>query len=119
MGATRRLNHYNVPEWQPLFIVATIGAFLILCGVIFQALQLVVSIKQRKKNLDTTGDPWDGRTLEWSLPSPPPFYNYAHIPEVHEKDAFWEQKMAKKGASTPLPYEDIHMPSNTPIGGIS
>jgi len=115
MGATRRLNHYDVPGWQPLFKVAGIGAVLILIGIGFQLLQLIVSIKNRKENLDTTGDPWNGRTLEWSTKSPPPFYNYAHTPEVHEKDAFWDAK--SKGETKPQKeYHDIHMPKNTGIG---
>nr|NGX27221.1 Cytochrome bo(3) ubiquinol oxidase subunit 1 [Chlamydiota bacterium] len=89
MGATRRLNHYDVLGWQPLFIVAALGVILILAGVGFQVLQVIVSVKQRKENQDTTGDPWNGRTLEWTTTSPPPFYNYAIIPEVHQRDPFW------------------------------
>ncbi|MCB1085208.1 MAG: cbb3-type cytochrome c oxidase subunit I, partial [Chlamydiia bacterium] len=116
MGATRRMNHYPAETgWQPLFIVASIGGIFILIGVIFQVLQLVYSIKHREELKDTTGDPWDGRTLEWSTSSPPPFYNYALIPEVHERDAFWVLKKSKN-----LPqkgeYEKIHMPKNTPTG---
>ena len=100
MGASRRLNHYEASTgWQPLFIVASIGALLILCGVICQALQLYVSIKNRDKNRDKTGDPWNGRTLEWSTTSPPPFYNFAFVPEVHGRDAFWDMKYSKKKLS--------------------
>ncbi len=115
MGATRRLDHYDTPEWQPWFIVAAIGALIILAGVGFQFLQLFVSIIARKKNKDATGDPWDGRTLEWTTSSPPPFYNFAHIPEVHSRDPFWESKRTKEKAKK-MPYEDIHMPRNTAIG---
>jgi cytochrome o ubiquinol oxidase subunit I len=114
MGATRRLNHYDVPEWQPLFIVAGIGAALISLGVCFQALQLYVSIKNRKQNRDTTGDPWNGRTLEWSTTSPPPVYNFAITPEVDERDPFWVMK--HKPAPEVIKYHDIHMPKNTPVG---
>jgi len=115
MGVTRRLNYYEVPEWQPLFQVAGIGAMIILAGVGFQILQLLVSIKNRKKNRDTTGDPWNGRTLEWSTKSPPPFYNFAVEPEVHSRDAFW---MAKTKGELPFThkYHDFHMPKNTPMG---
>lgn len=115
MGATRRLNHYTVPEWQPLFIVAAIGAVLIAIGFGFQLLQLYVSIRDRKKNRDTTGDPWNGRTLEWSTTSPPPFYNFAHVPHVHERDPFWAIKQSK---AVPIqqPFEKIHMPRNTAMG---
>jgi cytochrome o ubiquinol oxidase subunit 1 len=115
MGATRRLNYYNVPEWQPLFIVAGIGLLLVLAGFGFQILQLLVSIKERKANRDTTGDPWHGRTLEWSTASPPPHYNFAFIPEVHSRDAFWAAKHSR--TTTPSrKYEEIHMPKNTPMG---
>lgn len=116
MGATRRLNRYAVEEWQTLFIVAAIGLVLILCGLGFQILQLYVSIKQRKQNMDTTGDPWNGRNLEWSTSSPPPFYNYAFIPEVHGRDPFWEMKQSKITQQTKPHYEDIHMPKNTAMG---
>lgn len=116
MGATRRLNHYDaVPGWQPLFIIAAIGALLIATGVFFQLVQLYISIKERAQNRDTTGDPWDGRTLEWSTTSPPPFYNFAVSPEVHDRDGFWAMKQS--GAKPPKPkYEEIHMPRNTGIG---
>ncbi|MGB7977956.1 MAG: cytochrome o ubiquinol oxidase subunit I [Chlamydiales bacterium] len=114
MGATRRLSHYDaLPGWQPLFIVAAFGALLILTGVGFQLLQILVSIKERDKNRDLTGDPWNGRTLEWSTASPPPFYNFAEIPEVRGRDPFWEMKQQKPPAPH---YEDIYLPKNTPIG---
>ncbi|MBY0529763.1 MAG: cytochrome o ubiquinol oxidase subunit I [Rhabdochlamydiaceae bacterium] len=115
MGATRRLNYYNVPEWQPLFTVACIGAVLVFVGVGFQVLQLLVSIKERHKNRDLTGDPWNGRSLEWSTTSPPPVYNFAFIPEVHSRDPFWVAKHAKQKIEK-RKYEPIHMPKNTPIG---
>jgi len=114
MGATRRLNYYDVLEWQPLFIVASIGALLVICGVGLQVLQLLVSIKQRNENRDTTGDPWNGRTLEWSTASPPPFYNFAIEPEVHTRDAFWVMKHTKQPAKPK--YEEIHMPRNSAMG---
>ncbi len=116
MGATRRLNHYDVAAWQPLFMVAGIGVILVFIGVGFQALQIYVSFKNREKNRDTNGDPWNGRTLEWSTTSPPPFYNFAITPEVHEKDAFWAMKHSKNYQKTPQAYEDIHMPKNTAMG---
>lgn len=116
MGATRRLNHYTVAEWQPFFIVACFGALLIALGLGLQVLQLIISIKERHKNRDLTGDPWYGRTLEWSTTSPPPFYNFALIPSVHERDAFWEMKQQPVKRGSHPPYEKIHMPSNTPYG---
>ncbi len=78
-------------------------------------MQIYISFKKRREYRDTTGDPWDGRTLEWSIPSPPHLYNFAVIPEVHERDPFWVQK--RSAIPKPVPrYEDIHMPSNTSIG---
>lgn len=121
MGATRRLNHYTETSWQPLFLVAGVGIAVILLGVGFQMLQLIVSIMQKdKRNID---DPWDGRTLEWSTVSPPPFYNFAITPEVHSRDPFWEEKHAGKISKEKVEYENIHMPKDTPtgvyIGGLS
>lgn len=118
MGATRRLDHYDASMgWQGLFIVAAFGVVLIMIGMAFQILQLFVSIRQRRKNLDTTGDPWDGRTLEWATPSPAPHYNFAITPVVKERDAFWDMKQTKSQAKTvKLNYQDIHMPKNSPFG---
>ncbi len=115
MGATRRLDHYTDPTWQPLFIVAAAGVTLIACATLFQVLQIIVSIKERKHNRDTTGDPWNGRTLEWATASPPPFYNFAVIPEVHSRDAFWEIKSSPT-KSKHTKYEDIVLPKNTAMG---
>lgn len=115
MGATRRLDHYDAATgFQPLFIVAVCGFILISCGVLMQIVQVAVSIKNRKKNRDTTGDPWNGRTLEWSTPSPPPFYNFAILPQVKERDAFWMMKKRRK--SVKPHYEDIEMPTTTGMG---
>jgi cytochrome o ubiquinol oxidase subunit 1 len=119
MGATRRLDHYSPSlGWQPLFIVAGVGAALIAVGVGFQILQFIISIIQRKDNLDTTGDPWNGRTLEWSTTSPAPFYNFALVPQISERDAFWATKQAEAGTSKPpkVEYEDIYIPKNSPMG---
>jgi cytochrome o ubiquinol oxidase subunit 1 len=118
MGATRRLNHYDVPGWQPLFFVAAIGVVFIFIGLAVQLLQAYVSFKNRAQNRDTTGDPWNGRTLEWSTTSPPPFYNFAFIPHVTKKDAFWEMKKLGKALSQERTYKDIHMPRNTAAGFI-
>lgn len=118
MGMTRRLNHYDAATgWKPYLVVAAIGALIILCGVIFQATQLIVSIIKRETYRDKTGDAWNGRTLEWSIPSPAPFYNFAVTPVVDGKDAFWLQKQNKSADSKPH-YEDIHMPKNTAAGFI-
>jgi cytochrome o ubiquinol oxidase subunit 1 len=116
MGATRRLDHYDPSMgWQGLFIVAGIGVGIILIGVGFQILQILVSIKQRNKNLDGTGDPWNGRTLEWSTSSPPPIYNFAITQEVHERDPFWVMKHDKAPKVGRSQYKSIQIPKNTPL----
>ena len=113
MGATRRLDHYaSSTGWESLFIVAGIGALVIALGFLLQLVQLAVSIKNRKLARDTTGDPWDGRSLEWSTLSPPPAYNFAHLPTVHGRDAFWSSK-SESGHER---YEDIELPKNTAAG---
>jgi len=115
MGATRRLDHYDPSMgWQGLFIVSGVGVLLILVGVFFQILQIGFSIWKRNENRDITGDPWDGRTLEWSISSPPPHYNFAVLPEVTERDAFWVAKQATHKAPPPK-YEDIELPKHTPL----
>lgn len=117
MGMTRRVSHYDASTgWHPYLIVAAIGAGIIAVGFIFQVLQLVVSIRNREQYRDLTGDPWDGRTLEWSIPSPAPFYNFAITPRVQGRDAFWEMK--QQNLTAPTYYQDIHMPKNTAIGFI-
>jgi len=115
-GMTRRLNHYDNPEWQPYLLVALAGAALIMLGIWFLLQQVFVSVRQRKQNQDITGDPWDGRTLEWSISSPAPFYNFAHVPHVDSLDQFWEDKQNGRAYKRPAKYEDIHMPKNTAAG---
>jgi cytochrome o ubiquinol oxidase subunit 1 len=116
MGATRRLDHYDASlGWQQLFIVAGVGVAMILLGVGFQILQFIVSIKDRKKNIDATGDPWNGRTLEWATSSPPKVYNFAHIPEVQGRDAWWAIKHTKQADAKNVRYESIRLPKNTPF----
>lgn len=115
MGATRRLDHYAAStHWQPLYITSTVGFTIIACGIIMQIWQIIVSIQERKQHLDTTGDPWNGRTLEWATTSPPPFYNFAVIPTVTSRDAFWEMK--KTNQKTQKQYEDILLFKNTGMG---
>jgi cytochrome o ubiquinol oxidase subunit 1 len=115
MGATRRLDHYPAStNWQPLYITSAIGFVIILWGIATQIQQLIVSIKERHQNLDTTGDPWNGRTLEWSTSSPPPFFNFAVIPTVRSREPFWNMKKSRRTQSKD--YHDIELPRNTPMG---
>lgn len=117
MGATRRLDSYDPSlGWQGLFIVAAVGVVLICAGVGFQILQIIVSIVKRNQNR-VGNDPWNGRTLEWSIASPPQEYNYAVIPTVTSRDEFWEMKKKKNDQLTPE-YTDIWLPKNTGAGAI-
>lgn len=115
MGATRRLDHYDAETgWHPLFQLVLGGAVLIFLAIIVQFYDIFYSIWNRKKNLDTTGDPWNGRSLEWSIPSPAPIYNFALIPIVDQLDPLWAIKR-QQAPKHPRRYEDIHLPVNTPI----
>lgn len=114
MGATRRLDHYDASTgWQPLFVLMLIGGIFIMIGTALQVAQIVASLVEKKRLRETTGDPWDGRTLEWATVSPPPFYNFTSIPHVSSRDQFWETK--QKGLPQPV-YEDIIIPKNTATG---
>jgi cytochrome o ubiquinol oxidase subunit 1 len=118
LGMTRRMQHYADTSWQPYLIVAEVGAVVILIGILATILQLVVSIRTRDRRRDLTGDPWQGRTLEWSTASPPPHYNFAVMPEVSSLDAFW----ASKQRGTPVaaaPLEPIDMPGNSANGFVT
>jgi cytochrome o ubiquinol oxidase subunit 1 len=115
MGATRRLRHFDDPSMQIWTIIAAFGAFLILFGILSFLVQIYVSIRNREALQDVTGDPWNGRTLEWSTSSPPPAYNFAFTPVVHDLDAWWDMK--KHGYTRPLEgFKPIHMPRNTGAG---
>lgn len=115
MGATRRLSVVE-PAWQPLLIVAGIGLSITVVGVLMQAVQLYVSVRDRAKN-PAGNDPWkDGRTLEWSVSSPPPAHNFDSIPLVHARDPYWEFKKDKGGMTVPEPHREIEMPAPTPMG---
>lgn len=117
MGATRRLDHYEASTgWHPLFIVVAIGAAIILIGASIQFFGLFWTIIHRKKHKDITGgDPWNARTLEWSVPSPPPLYNFAVIPKVDQIDPLWAMKRGE-APKQQKHYEDIAMPKDTPMG---
>jgi cytochrome o ubiquinol oxidase subunit 1 len=118
MGMTRRLQHISDPSWRPLLLVAELGAFVILCGILCQVVQLYVSIRTRDERRDLTGDPWNGRTLEWSTASPPPAYNFAVLPRVETIDAFWHMKRTGQTRIEPA-YEAIEMPRNSATGFVT
>ncbi|MEC3768416.1 MULTISPECIES: cytochrome o ubiquinol oxidase subunit I [Cupriavidus] len=115
-GMTRRMNHYANVDWHPYLVVAMIGAFVIGAGILAMMVQLAVSIRDRKHNRDLTGDPWDGRSLEWSTASPAPFYNFAKVPNITSLEQHWDDKEAGRAWRQPARYEDIHMPRPTAAG---
>lgn len=123
MGATRRLQHYTDPSWQPYFIVAAIGAGIILLGILCFVLQLLgvawYGLKHKGRLPVLENDPWhDSRTLEWSISSPPPVYNFAVIPRVMDEDAYWDMK--RRGVLRPTSgFSDIHMPANSGAGFVA
>jgi cytochrome o ubiquinol oxidase subunit 1 len=123
LGMTRRMQHFDQPEWYPWVLAASCGIVLMLCGVALQAAQLVVSIRSRAQRREITGDPWDGRNLEWATPSPPPVFNFAVLPNVTGQEPYWQMKSKARESmqlSTPEPhYEPIEMPRNTPTGFIT
>ena len=119
LGMTRRMQHYDDPEWRPWLIIAAFGAVLITIGIIFQVAQLVVSIRSRAELRDRTGDPWHGRSLEWATASPPPVFNFAILPDVQGEDAYWHQKSRARQQdleTNDRHYQDIEMPRNSPTG---
>jgi cytochrome o ubiquinol oxidase subunit I len=120
-GGTRRMQHISDPSWKPWLGLELIGAFVIAAGIALMAWQLIYSIRTRDRRRDVTGDPWDGRTLEWLTLSPPPHYNFAVLPDVHGEEAYWhrKQRAIERDALIPEPnYQPIEMPLNTPTGVI-
>ncbi len=117
MGVTRRMSHFDDPSLQIWFQIAAFGALLIAAGIGSFLIQLVVSYFKRDQLRDVDGDPWHGRTLEWSTSSPPPQYNFAFTPVVHDHDAWHDMKT--RGHQRPVGgFKEIHMPKNTGAGVI-
>jgi cytochrome o ubiquinol oxidase subunit 1 len=122
LGMTRRLQHYDVAIWRPWVLAAGVGVLILLCGAVAQAMQLFVSIRRRHELRDETGDPWNGRSLEWSTASPPPAFNFAVLPNVRGEEPYWQIKRraieTQQLAAEP-DYQPIEMPRNSPTGFIS
>ncbi len=120
-GMTRRLQHYDVASWRPWLWIAMVGALVILTGIMLQVAQLVVSIRQRESLRDVFGDPWDGRSLEWSTASPPPAFNFAVLPKVEGEEPYWgvkERAREQMRLRDEPEYEEIEIPRNSPTGFI-
>ena len=121
LGMTRRMQHYDVPEWRPWVLLAGAGTVVIFLGVACQVIQVVVSIRNRHALRDETGDPWDGRSLEWSTTSPPPAFNFAIMPNVTNEEPYWSIKqkaIESQNLAQEPDYEAVHMPRNSPTGFI-
>lgn len=116
MGAVRRLDDYTDPSWVPFFMVSAVGVVVILVGVGMQVLQFAYSIWKRKDTIDATGDPWNGRTLEWSVPSPAPEHNFSITPIVTQRDEWWYRKQQPIRRPHKSEYVDIHLPKNSSLG---
>ena len=119
LGMTRRMQHYDVPGWHPWVLVAGFGTVIMLAGVVCQVTQLIVSIRRREELRDVTGDPWDGRSLEWATSSPPPVFNFAILPEVEGEEAYWGMKQRARDQvrlRDEPDYDAIEMPLNSPTG---
>ncbi len=119
LGMTRRLQHYDIALWRPWVLAAGFGVILLFCGAAAQIVQLVVSIRRRHELRDVTGDPWNGRSLEWSTASPPPVFNFPVLPDVRSGEPYWSAK--QRAIETQLmpeepDYKPIHMPKNSPTG---
>ncbi|TPL94674.1 cytochrome o ubiquinol oxidase subunit I [Mesorhizobium sp. B2-3-10] len=122
LGMTRRLQHIDMDLWAPWLVVAAFGVLVMIIGAALQIMQLVVSIRHRDKLRDETGDPWDGRSLEWSTSSPPPAFNFAWLPHVENEEPYWSIKqrgIEEQGAGTEAAYEPIEMPRNSPTGFVT
>jgi cytochrome o ubiquinol oxidase subunit 1 len=118
-GMTRRLQHVNIEAWRPMLQLSVVGIAILAVGAVCQVTQLVVSIRQRDKLRDETGDPWDGRSLEWSTPSPAPFFNFAVLPNVEGEEAYWgikQKSIDSQQLAAEPDYQAIEMPVNSSVG---
>ncbi len=119
LGMTRRMQHYDFAPWRPWVVAEGLGMIIVTAGVVCQIIQLVYSIIHRDELRDLTGDPWDGRSLEWATTSPPPVFNFAVLPDVRGEEAYWglKERAREHGRLRPEPeYQPIHMPRNSPTG---
>lgn len=121
-GMTRRLQHVEVAAWYPWLLVSAAGIVIMMAGAATQIIQLIVSIRNREALRDETGDPWNGRSLEWATPSPPPAFNFAVLPDVREQEPYWaiKQRAIEQQDLGPAPeYQPIEMPENSSVGFVT
>jgi len=121
-GMTRRLQHIEVAAWYPWLLVSAAGIVIMMAGAAAQLFQLIVSIRNREALRDETGDPWNGRSLEWATPSPPPAFNFAVLPDVREQEPYWaiKQRAIEQQDLGPAPtYQPIGMPENSSVGFVT
>ncbi len=122
LGMTRRLQHYDFDLWRPWMLIAAFGVIILFLGVVCQVMHLIVSIRHRDELRDVTGDPWNGRSLEWATASPPPVFNFAVLPNVQGAEPYWDIKRraieTQQLSAEPL-YKPIHMPRNSPTGFVT
>jgi len=122
LGMTRRLQHYDVAIWRPWVLAAGVGIVILAAGAAAQVMQLLVSIRRREELRDETGDPWNGRSLEWATASPPPAFNFAVLPNVQGEEPYWDikRRAIESQQLAPEPqYQPIEMPRNSPTGFIT
>jgi len=114
IGMPRRTHTYlEGTGWQPMNLLCTIGAFILAFGILFFLIDIVRTLR---KGPPAGNDPWDGRTLEWTIPSPPPSYNFAQTPVVRSRDAFWAHKHGGEKlrlGAVETGSGGIHMPSQS------
>lgn len=119
LGMTRRMQHYDLETWYPWMVLAGVGTAILFVGVVCQFVQLIVSIRRRRQLADVTGDPWDGRSLEWATQSPPPVFNFAVLPQVSGEEPYWTIKQrawAQNRLRDEPEYQEIEMPHNSATG---
>jgi len=122
LGMTRRMQHYDLALWRPWVLAAGVGILVFMCALACQVIQLVVSIRRREELRDFTGDPWNGRSLEWSTASPPPAFNFAVLPNVQGEEPYWHIKrraIETQQLTAEPDYQPIEMPRNSPTGFIT
>jgi cytochrome o ubiquinol oxidase subunit I len=121
LGMTRRLQHYDVAAWRPWMLAAGAGILVFCVALACQIIQVVVSIRRRAELRDLTGDPWSGRSLEWSTASPPPPFNYAVLPNVQGEEPYWriKRRAIETQQAAEQDYKPIEMPRNSPTGFVT